>query len=120
MDKRRFMRYRTFGRTQRAVQSGSKSTATRRVHRAGLYRRSEEHTSELQSRSDLVCRLLLEKKKSKPQDCQSKRTTSVPEYAYQPLSRASATRLSRTTTIFIHAGTHYYLIRGVCAKAYVW
>src|SRR5206468_12787223 len=27
--------------------------------------RSEEHTSELQSRSDLVCRLLLEKKKKK-------------------------------------------------------
>src|SRR5699024_11909693 len=27
-------------------------------------RRSEEHTSELQSRFDLVCRLLLEKKKS--------------------------------------------------------
>src|SRR2546421_5432686 len=33
------------------------------LHRAG--RRSEEHTSELQSRSDLVCRLLLEKKKKK-------------------------------------------------------
>src|SRR6266536_5531025 len=28
-------------------------------------RRSEEHTSELQSRVDLVCRLLLEKKKGK-------------------------------------------------------
>src|SRR2546421_3775678 len=28
-----------------------------------LQMRSEEHTSELQSRSDLVCRLLLEKKK---------------------------------------------------------
>src|SRR5206468_8311144 len=28
------------------------------------FRRSEEHTSELQSRSDLVCRLLLEKKKN--------------------------------------------------------
>src|SRR5712664_4590766 len=28
-------------------------------------RRSEEHTSELQSRSDIVCRLLLEKKKTK-------------------------------------------------------
>src|SRR2546421_6416085 len=27
--------------------------------------RSEEHTSELQSRSDLVCRLLLEKKKTR-------------------------------------------------------
>src|SRR5258707_4426596 len=30
---------------------------------AGLYKRSEEHTSELQSRQYLVCRLLLEKKK---------------------------------------------------------
>src|SRR3712207_9020628 len=29
--------------------------------------RSEEHTSELQSRQYLVCRLLLEKKKTKPQ-----------------------------------------------------
>src|SRR5438034_3180397 len=29
--------------------------------------RSEEHTSELQSHSDLVCRLLLEKKKTKKQ-----------------------------------------------------
>src|SRR2546421_8016083 len=29
--------------------------------------RSEEHTSELQSRSDLVCRLLLEKKKNRHQ-----------------------------------------------------
>src|SRR5688572_31033494 len=31
--------------------------------RAGSPRRSEEHTSELQSQSNLVCRLLLEKKK---------------------------------------------------------
>src|SRR5260221_6260163 len=30
--------------------------------------RSEEHTSELQSHSDLVCRLLLEKKKSEAGD----------------------------------------------------
>src|SRR5207249_11041159 len=30
---------------------------------AGPFPRSEEHTSELQSRFDLVCRLLLEKKK---------------------------------------------------------
>src|SRR2546428_9347470 len=33
------------------------------VNQRHLERRSEEHTSELQSRSDLVCRLLLEKKK---------------------------------------------------------
>src|SRR3712207_8556249 len=31
----------------------------------GLFMRSEEHTSELQSRQYLVCRLLLEKKKKK-------------------------------------------------------
>src|SRR5438132_8780072 len=33
-------------------------------------RRSEEHTSELQSHSDLVCRLLLEKKKKKKKNIQ--------------------------------------------------
>src|SRR5260221_9199296 len=33
--------------------------------RAARRDRSEEHTSELQSHSDLVCRLLLEKKKKK-------------------------------------------------------
>src|SRR5437868_13173665 len=38
--------------------------------------RSEEHTSELQSRFDLVCRLLLEKKK-KTQSNQSSHTTST-------------------------------------------
>src|SRR2546427_6638477 len=31
--------------------------------------RSEEHTSELQSQSNLVCRLLLEKKKKNPRTC---------------------------------------------------
>src|SRR5216683_5012829 len=34
-------------------------------HRVPRSSRSEEHTSELQSRSDVVCRLLLEKKKNK-------------------------------------------------------
>src|SRR5690349_22401679 len=35
------------------------------AHRPTPLGRSEEHTSELQSRRDLVCRLLLEKKKKK-------------------------------------------------------
>src|SRR2546430_13726029 len=35
------------------------------VKRRGQVMRSEEHTSELQSQSNLVCRLLLEKKKKK-------------------------------------------------------
>src|SRR5438132_8681606 len=34
------------------------------VDKTASTRRSEEHTSELQSHSDLVCRLLLEKKKN--------------------------------------------------------
>src|SRR2546430_5974067 len=34
-------------------------------HRPEVVGRSEEHTSELQSQSNLVCRLLLEKKKNK-------------------------------------------------------
>src|SRR3712207_8256119 len=42
---------------------GTKSTALK--HLCELWERSEEHTSELQSRQYLVCRLLLEKKKKK-------------------------------------------------------
>src|SRR2546421_8307052 len=44
------------------------------IRGVALHPRSEEHTSELQSRSDLVCRLLLEKKKEddRPSDVQGK------------------------------------------------
>src|SRR5207249_12318609 len=49
---------------RRIAASGSlKPTSITRA--AGRVPRSEEHTSELQSRFDLVCRLLLEKKKTK-------------------------------------------------------
>src|SRR2546427_7922031 len=39
--------------------------------------RSEEHTSELQSQSNLVCRLLLEKKKNKTQKQRCNRTATA-------------------------------------------
>src|SRR5437588_6716661 len=39
--------------------------AAQQAQIANRFLRSEEHTSELQSHSDLVCRLLLEKKKKK-------------------------------------------------------
>src|SRR5688572_32107468 len=41
------------------------TSESRSIAKVGLHhrRRSEEHTSELQSQSNLVCRLLLEKKK---------------------------------------------------------
>src|SRR5438105_8579520 len=55
-----------------------RAPATRhREHQRNV--RSEEHTSELQSRVDLVCRLLLEKKKQQPnrwtRQSQNKRCT---------------------------------------------
>src|SRR5436190_4729435 len=60
----------------RSVNRAEQSPGGRLDHRDGLPTgapqvdvraalRSEEHTSELQSHSDLVCRLLLEKKKKK-------------------------------------------------------
>src|SRR5690349_22713214 len=45
--------------------SGFSPLRTWRFRRFQNTRRSEEHTSELQSRRDLVCRLLLEKKKKR-------------------------------------------------------
>ena len=45
----------------------------------GITRRSEEHTSELQSRQYLVCRLLLEKKKKKKQQTKQNKKTKQTE-----------------------------------------
>src|SRR5260221_4310138 len=47
------------------VLHGHADNAAGKVGGPSLALRSEEHTSELQSHSDLVCRLLLEKKKHK-------------------------------------------------------
>src|SRR5437588_8830689 len=56
--------------THRCAAVGEVAETERRTdgmteHPRGDASRSEEHTSELQSHSDLVCRLLLEKKKKK-------------------------------------------------------
>src|SRR2546428_5626965 len=73
--------YTTLFRSERVVRPIQGERLRRRAHRNGRCQpqellavpsgqvrhrahRSEEHTSELQSRSDLVCRLLLEKKKT--------------------------------------------------------
>src|SRR5438034_2702114 len=56
--KKRFSEWRSGKRWLRFVRSGGLFFWLRRC-----FSRSEEHTSELQSHSDLVCRLLLEKKK---------------------------------------------------------
>src|SRR5207253_4391097 len=49
--------------TEPTASAGRKSPSTGKRTRFASCRRSEEHTSELQSRGHLVCRLLLEKKK---------------------------------------------------------
>src|SRR2546429_3529858 len=60
-------------------------------------RRSEEHTSELQSRLHLVCRLLLEKKKKKQQNkIFRNRNDCECVYAY---SHVTAPRLLVTTSL---------------------
>src|SRR5207248_6504502 len=46
-----------------ALHAPPRSGRSTRTRNAGMTLRSEEHTSELQSPYDLVCRLLLEKKK---------------------------------------------------------
>src|SRR2546427_8473956 len=64
---RRLPRRRRTRRFRLARESDGVHGADLRVRHGDLGRapRSEEHTSELQSQSNLVCRLLLEKKKSR-------------------------------------------------------
>src|SRR5438270_9557794 len=55
--------------------SGIRDTQSIADARTAVQGRSEEHTSELQSQSNLVCRLLLEKKKKKLYNITSSSTT---------------------------------------------
>src|SRR2546430_9871243 len=71
--------YTTLFRSWRSIRSGSVSSPCRnRKELSGaMAGRSEEHTSELQSQSNLVCRLLLEKKKKSRRDYECENTTLV-------------------------------------------
>src|SRR5690349_21920444 len=55
-----------------------------RARRSIAQRRSEEHTSELQSRRELVCRLPLEKKKATASPAQSLSGHRRPEGLFRP------------------------------------
>src|SRR2546427_7722639 len=63
----RSIRSRDFREIVLSIQRGVR--VTRHISTARRRPRSEEHTSELQSQSNLVCRLLLEKKKKKRSEC---------------------------------------------------
>src|SRR3989440_454369 len=72
----------------------------RAVHPGAAHHpRSEEHTSELQSRSDLVCRLLLEKKKKTTAPTRkSKQHSPELDQQSQPISSKRPTRPHDTQT----------------------
>src|SRR5688572_32777994 len=57
--------YTTLFRSKPAPASSTCRSTSRARTACAVISRSEEHTSELQSQSNLVCRLLLEKKKNK-------------------------------------------------------
>src|SRR5437588_3544556 len=59
--------------------------------------RSEEHTSELQSHSDLVCRLLLEKKKKQKNECKKDRKKTISDN-YKKL--VCKNNVAKTTKIY--------------------
>src|SRR5205823_11714007 len=63
-------------RRQKKSVSTSRYTSTTPPRRREI--RSEEHTSELQSLAYLVCRLLLEKKNSRPIECRGSRVGERP------------------------------------------
>src|SRR5688572_31348742 len=63
-----------YGSSSKIVKSCSPASESSVSRLPALSVRSEEHTSELQSQSNLVCRLLLEKKKKKKK--KEKKTTS--------------------------------------------
>src|SRR2546430_9100090 len=86
----------------RIVESRCAMTSEVRPMKSG--RRSEEHTSELQSQSNLVCRLLLEKKKittiaSATNASAQGHDTSALQIRYRPsTSWAPPTPLHQSTT----------------------
>src|SRR2546430_13161003 len=73
-DRRRFL-YRVIG--LRRSSARRRAMPGVRCFCADVRRRSEEHTSELQSQSNLVCRLLLEKKKKNISYIYTHRTEST-------------------------------------------
>src|SRR5438034_7538553 len=67
----------------------SASASSASCGRTAAKSRSEEHTSELQSHSDLVCRLLLEKKKKKTKKKVNKNNHTIKKESMQTKRRVN-------------------------------
>src|SRR5256885_3088985 len=80
--------------------------------KCGFGRRSEEHTSELQSPCNLVCRLLLEKKKNKTERSRSMPDIGVYSPAIRPpsitrrLFSAHSHTSNQCTRLYVELGVH--------------
>src|SRR5260370_2769996 len=87
--------YTTLFRSVQDAQGGRhrKCQRARQVLPLPSYHRSEEHTSELQSHLNLVCRLLLEKKKKKTPTVYTKEKKRSPTKA-RPIETATACYLT--------------------------
>src|SRR2546430_4066514 len=89
--------------------------------RDDLEQRSEEHTSELQSQSNLVCRLLLEKKKqpsrrrrrARRRACQAFLAASNPQSPALPALASARARLTVRASLTA-APTHYRCASASC------
>src|SRR5476649_2898802 len=72
-----------------------------------LQRRSEEHTSELQSHSELVCRLLLENKKS----CEATVAKSLSSRLLcrrEAADERSCSSVRRRPSLSVHVSIHFF------------
>src|SRR5439155_9074537 len=85
--------YTTLFRSRRLRASGDENLCIRRMFDDRKDSRSEEHTSELQSRGHLVCRLLLEKKKN-----------GVHGRAHRPDPTGRASEPTSHRSVFVHPG----------------
>src|SRR2546430_13346202 len=86
--------------------------ALRRLRRSWL--RSEEHTSELQSQSKLVCRLLLEKKAGEAVAHPRLHRPSEPEPRPAPASSLGTAPRLRTRHPHLCSLTPYFAAPGAC------
>src|SRR5690606_38832424 len=78
--------------------------------------RSEEHTSELQSRENLVCRLLLEKKKKQPRTRRRRRVPVRPRVQADQRATAQRARPAQYSTITATAPTRNGSLADECDK----
>src|SRR5438034_6261371 len=79
--------FRSASRPRITLRSRSGKGRRRPSSSRGNGSRSEEHTSELQSHSDLVCRLLLEKKKKKKKN--TKNIYNIREHSIKTCNKLS-------------------------------